>query len=131
MKILILMALCFSSFSVFSKDLEGKKELLSDLKEETKKCAVQIVATKPTADNSEVVGFKSVCTSLVIVSQAEARLYIDGEWVVATIKESTESDGGDLDDLYITNDQGKILATKTNIPAYDSVIVALVGGEHF
>ena len=56
---------------------------------------------------------------------------IDGEWLKAVITESAESDGGDLNDLIIYNLKGEILATKTNIAAFDSVIVAMAGDSNF
>jgi hypothetical protein len=131
MKKLIVIMSCVISVSAFSEDLSPKKELLSDVKHETKKCAVQIV--NPTNENgsNSVLGFKSVCDTLVISSTSEAQILIDGEWLTAKISESKEADGGDLDDLFIVNKNGKILATKTNIPAYDSIIVAMAGDSNF
>ena len=126
-KILIIVG-CILSVTVFAKDLSAKKELLSDNKEETKKCAVHIT-TNDTETNTSVVGYKSNCNTLVIISNSEAHLLIDDEWIIAKIKESAESDGGDLDDLVITDLKGKILATKTNVPAYDYVIVAMAGDD--
>ncbi len=123
--------MCVVSTLVYSKDLSTKKELLADIKEETKKCAVQIVGTNAENENGTVIGFKSICSSLVIVSSSEAHILIEGEWLVAKIQESKESDGGDLFDLFILNGKGKIIATKTNVPSYDNVIVAMAGNIDF
>lgn len=121
MKNILILSCLVLSFTAFSKDLSSKKELLKDIKEETKKCVVR------STTNGQDIGFKSVCNTLVIVSSDEAHLLIDGEWIAAKIKESPESDGGDLDDLVITDSKGKVLATKTNVPAYDNVIIAMAG----
>ena len=128
MKKILMIVSCILSVTVFAKDLSSKKELLSDIKEETKKCSVKIT-TDDVEANTNVIGYKSTCNTLVIVSNSEARLLIDGEWIIAKIKESAESDGGDLDDLIITDLKGKVLATKTNVPAYDYVIVAMAGND--
>ena len=126
----ILAACIFSTSMGYSKELSVKKELLSDISAETKKCAVQIVSTKDKAKGS-VIGFQSVCASLVIVSKSEAQIFIDGEWLFAKITESKESDGGDLDDLSITRSNGTVLAKKSNIAAFDSIVVAMAGGSDF
>jgi hypothetical protein len=104
---------------------DNRKELLSDIKLETKKCARQL--TSRSNEGETVTGYKSVCTTLKILSTSEAQILIDGVWLTALISESSDSDGGDLDDLTIQTSHGKILATRKNIPAYDSVIVAMAG----
>ena len=124
---LLSFGLLFTNAS-FANDNGTKKELISDIKIETKKCAVQIVAVN--TDSEQVQAFRSVCNTLVIVSRDEAQIQIEGEWLTAKITESAESDGGDLDDLAITNANGQVLATKTNIPAYDSVVVAMAGDSN-
>ena len=131
MKKIILLAVAVISTSSYSKDTNVKKELLADIKEETKKCAVQIVAPNYDENNETIVGYKSICKTLTIISTLEARILIDGEWLDAKISESKESDGGDLDDLTIFNHKGKVIATKTNVPSYDNVIVAMAGDSDF
>lgn len=131
MKTSLLIFSLISSTSLLAGDLTPRKELLQDIKEQTKKCAVQLVSEASETQNSNVVGYKSVCNELKIISPSEAQLYIEGEWLTANITESAESDGGDLDDLTITNAKGQTLATKTNIAAYDSVLVAMAGDTEF
>lgn len=116
---------------LFANDLTPKKELLQDVKSQTKTCIVQIVSSANETENEKVLAFRSVCKTLKISSPTEAQIFIDGEWLTATIAESAESDGGDLDDLTIANSKGDVLATKTNIAAYDSVIVAMAGESNF
>ena len=127
----VLLIFVFSlSFNIFASGFHSKdRELLQDIKIETKKCAVQVVNTKNNTPN--IVGYKSVCNTLQIINQTEAKLLLDGTWVMAVISESKESDGGDLDDLTVYSMNGKILATKTNIPAYDNIIVAMAGDSDF
>lgn len=129
MKKIIVFVMCVFSTFGYSKNISAKKELLADIKSETKKCAVQFIDSS--VDNGKVLGFKSVCTSLVIISENEAHILIDGEWLIAKISESKESDGGDLDDLVISDAKGKVLAKKSNIPAYDNIIVAMAGDSDF
>jgi hypothetical protein len=119
------------SFQAMALEGSPKKELLMDIKTQTKKCAVQIVSPAVNNDNEKVVGYKSICAQLKIISQTEAQILIDGEWLTAKITESAESDGGDLDDLAITDANDRQLASKTNIAAYDSILVAMAGDTHF
>ena len=105
-----------------------KRELLLDLKEEATKCVVEIV--KNSSGKSEVLGYESSCTTFKIVSNSLAQVYIDGQWYNIEIKESAASDGGDLDDMYVTNSTGKLVAQKSNVAAYDSVIAAIVGADN-
>ncbi len=121
----------FVTCQLMAFEASAKKELLQDIRIETKKCIVQIVSNASATENENVLGFKSLCSSLVILSPNEAKILIDGEWLNAAISESAESDGGDLDDLTIINTKGQILATKTNIAAYDSIIVAMAGESDF
>jgi hypothetical protein len=121
------LALCLSSTLICSgftlaTQGEQKKELLSDIKAETKKCAVQLVTNDGI---KKVVGFSSDCQTLKIISDTQAQIFIEGEWFQAKIVESSQSDGGDLDDLYITDAGGKVVAQRMNVAAYDSVIVAM------
>lgn len=83
------------------------------------------------SDEKSVIGYKSTCSNLIITSPTEAKMFLEGEWINAKIIESQDTDGGDLDDLIITNAEGKVLATKTNIPAYDSIVIAMAGDSNF
>ena len=121
---LTLSVLAFSNVGL--ADQPGiKKELLEDIKAETKKCALQVVENRD--GNQTVLQYKSDCNSLKIISQSEAQIYIENNWYSAKIVESPESDGGDLDDLFITNSGGQVIAQRTNIAAFDNVIVAMAG----
>lgn len=119
------------SSQLWALDPIDQKELLQHIKHQTKLCIVQIVSTSSKDENEKVLGFKSICKSLKILSPYSAQILIDKKWLNANISESSESDGGDLDDLVITNIDGITMATKTNIPAYDSVLVAMAGDSDF
>lgn len=111
--------------SVFASEMNPRKELLDDIKDETRKCAVQSVSV--TNETRQVIGYSSTCPTLKIISMSQAQIFIDGQWFAVKIVESSESDGGDLDDLYVADMSGKIVAKRLNIAAYDSVIVAMAG----
>jgi hypothetical protein len=120
-----------ASTQIFSFEASPRKEILRDIKIQTKKCVVQIVERNLEAQNENVVGYKSLCGTFQISSPSEAHVFFEGEWLTASITESAESDGGDLDDLTITNSKGQIQVTKTNIAAYDSILVAMAGDSDF
>jgi hypothetical protein len=109
------------------ENTDVKKELFLDLKEEAKKCITEIVKT--TKSEKEIVGYESTCPTIKISSSTQAQIFIDGQWYSAVTKESDISDDGDLDNLYISDANGKLVAQKLNVAAYDSVIAAIVGSE--
>ncbi len=112
----------------------GDHEILKDVKEEVMKCALELVARGPASSdtsieiNSNVVAFESTCPSLKILSQNKAQIFIENVWYTATISDSEDSDGGDLDNMVLTNPAGKVVATRTNVAAYNQVILAMTGG---
>ena len=101
-----------------------KKELLFDVRTEARRCAVLVVSNK---DFNKILDFKSSCDTFVIDSRRMAHIFVDRQWLTATIVDSADSDGGDLDNLTISNSRGRVLATRTNIPSCGSIVVALAG----
>jgi hypothetical protein len=120
-----------SSTQLWSFEASPRKELLRDIKVLTKKCTVQIVAVANETQAENFLGYRSLCGTLNILSAVEAEIFVEGEWLTATVTESGESDGGDLNDLTVTRSNGQIVATKTNIASYNSVIVAMAGDTNF
>jgi hypothetical protein len=128
MKCLLLIVIFLFSTQSFSKDLSTRKELLLDIKEITKKCSIQLIGASSDNNQGKVVGFKSICPTLILDSEVQAHINIEGQWLLAQITESKESDGGDLYDLKIISEEGKVMAVKSNIPAYGNVVIAMGGG---
>ncbi|HEX7674378.1 MAG TPA: hypothetical protein VF412_09410 [Bdellovibrio sp.] len=108
---------------------DAKKELLLDIKEEATKCITQIVSANNAVE--EVAGYQSSCSTIKILSSTTAQVFIDNEWFSLEVKESELSDGGDLDDLFVYNSKQQLVATRENVAAYDSVIMAMAPGVHF
>ena len=54
---------------------------------------------------------------------------LEGETFSARIVESADSDGGDLDDVYVQNSQGAVIANRHNVLAYDDILLGLAGGN--
>lgn len=104
-----------------------RKDLLFAIKNQTKACAVKLVVTR--GDHKVTVGYKSTCDTLKINSDFEAQIYMNKQWYTARITEASETDGGDLDDLAIYNEKGHLMATRKNVPAFDQVLNAMVGGD--
>lgn len=104
-------------------DVTGNHEILQDLKAQVQSCAVELVS------GGKVVGFQSVCPTLRLLSQAQAQVMIEGHWYTASLAESDLSDGGDLDNMSLYNDRGAVVAARSNVPAYDQIVLAMVGGN--
>ena len=114
--------------------IAGNHELISDIKEQTQLCALELIkaplALESADNNSKVVGYRSLCPSLVLLSSRKAQIFVDNAWYTAILKESPDADGGDLDDLYVFDAQGVLAGTRTNVAAFDQIILALNGGSY-
>lgn len=58
-----------------------------------------------------------------------ATFVLEGETFFARIEESADSDGGDLDNVYVQNSQGSVIANRHNVLAYDDILLGLAGGN--
>ena len=125
----LLLASAFYSNLSFAQLAEAKKELLLDIKEETKKCVIQFISINN--KDKDVIGYESTCPSLVILNNQKARILIDNELFSVEVKESDKSDGGDLDDMFIYNSKHQLVAFRADVAAYDSVIMAMAPGVDF
>jgi hypothetical protein len=103
------------------------KEILSDVKAEVKKCA--IMTLKSEQDHTNIRSFESTCKSLVLISESQAQVYIENIWYTASIIESEAADSGDLDDMELRDSTGNLIATRKNVPAFDSIVLAMTGGD--
>jgi hypothetical protein len=97
------------STHVMAADMPAKHQLFLDIKFQALSC-----------NNNN-------CSNFKLLSPSEAQILIAGDWLTATIAESSESDGGDLDDLTIVNSKGQAVARKSNIASYGNVLGALTG----
>ena len=131
MKKIILIATFLLSSALWATEVSPKRELLEDIKDQTKECVFQIIAKNTFLKNEVIVGYKSYCNTLLILSNKEAQIYVDNEWFTATISESEDSDGGDLNDLTVVNANGQVVIQKTNIASFNSVLAAMAGDTSF
>jgi hypothetical protein len=122
LKVLVTSLILFMS-TVVARAESVKVELLHDIQIEVQKCAVPLVQN--TNEVMTVIGYKSKCSTLQVISKESAKIFIDGQWYSAKIAESKESDGGDLDDLFIFDSKGTLVAKRINVPAYDNVVLAM------
>jgi hypothetical protein len=75
------------------------------------RCGVRTV----TEENGQTVNgyMRSDCPELE-VSTNLARFYLGGEWYTATLTDSMDSDGGDLNDLVVLDQQGVKIGKEQN-----------------
>lgn len=110
-----------------ASNLINNPELLSDVKAEVKKCVIMTVATKP--DQTIIRKFESTCLTIKLLSDMEAQVYLENQWFTASILESVESDGGDIDNMTLKDSTGAVVATRTNVAAFDTIVLAMTGGD--
>jgi len=71
---------------------------------------------------------RSLCQELH-ANGTQATFVLEGEKFSARIEESADADGGDLDDLYVQNSEGSVIAQRQNVLAYGDILLGLAGGD--
>jgi hypothetical protein len=71
---------------------------------------------------------RSQCSDLILKAN-ELDFTLFGQSFAAQVQDSADSDGGDLNDLVVTDSQGNVIIQKSEILAYGDVIQALVGAK--
>ena len=89
-------------------------------------CSVQTF----TVENGKKVDgpLRSNCAELQATG-SEARFKLDGEWYSASIADSSDADGGDLNDVLVQDQNGSSVATRHNTLAFGDILVGLAGGQ--
>jgi len=91
------------------------------------RCASQTICIRQ--DGSRLASpLKSVCPELVI-DGTTARFTLHGKTYVANITESEDSDGGDLNDLTLSDADGNFAENHHNVLGFDDVLLTLLGGN--
>jgi hypothetical protein len=126
--------LAFSSVQVStgaasSIDTGGRaRELLQDLAAMTIKCAIHPYSIDLTGKKIYY-PLQSRCPQLRITSPSTALIYLERQTYYAELLESRDSDGGDLDDLFILDAYGHRVAMRHNVAAFDDILLSLAGGR--
>ncbi len=103
-------------------------ELLSDLQTLAIKCVVRTYSVN--GDGKKVyTTLKNVCSQIVVSDPATAHVQLDNETFVVVIRESDDSDGGDLNNVLVYNANGQLVAQKLNVVAFDNILMGLSGGK--
>lgn len=80
-------------------------------------------------DGTKVQGVtRSQCANLAVKNN-QLDFTVLGQPFTAQVQDSADSDGGDLNDLQVTNAQGEVIVQASNVLAYGDVIQALVGSQ--
>ncbi len=106
----------------------NNRELLQDIAALTEKCVVRPFVIQANG-TKELLPLESVCNELVQISKNKVELIIEGKYFMAVLSESTEADGGDLDDLLVYDHHKHLVADRKNVLAFDEVFVAMTGGK--
>lgn len=104
------------------------RELLQDLAALTIKCAVHPFSVDATGKKIYY-PLRSRCPQLRITSAKTALIYLERQTYYAELLESRDSDGGDLDDLFILDSYGRRVAMRHNVAAFDDILLSLAGGR--
>lgn len=89
-------------------------------------CSQQTVTVE---NGKKVYGpLRSTCAE-VLVKGSQAQFNLDGEWYLASIADSADSDGGDLNDVTVQDQSGVSVAERHNTLAFGDILVGLSGGQ--
>lgn len=72
---------------------------------------------------------QSICASEVQTFSNGAQLRLNDRNYFAYIRDSEESDGGDLNDITVQDARGRTVAERKNVPAFGDVLLGLMGGD--
>lgn len=71
----------------------------------------------------------SRCPEIRVLDATHARLTLSGATFEATLSDSRESDGGDLNDVIVRDAAGNVVAQRGNVPAFGDILLGLLGGN--
>jgi hypothetical protein len=124
--LLVLSVVVSNALAIGSGNAGNRRDMLFIIKNEAKACGVKLVVNK--GDYKETLGYESTCETLKIISDWQAQVYLHKQWYTVSIAESLDSDGGDLNDMAVVNEKGNVVALRKNVPAFNHVLNAMVGG---
>jgi hypothetical protein len=123
---LVLFAVLLFSSSAFAQNSDSSPAgFWNGLEALVARCAVHPYTTMDSGEKTYG-PMESVCADLKI-NGSSAVFVIDGEVFVATLQDSADSDGGDLNDVTVADSHGDVIITQQNVLAYRDIVVALVG----
>ena len=121
-------ALNLVSFNLSKSALATEIFSTSDLSAFTKECAVQPYSLN-SVGNMVYSRIESRCPEKLKIDEATAAFTLNGEKFVATIEDSIFADDGDLNDLTIKNEEGRVVYSQKTILAFGDVVRAMRGGS--
>jgi hypothetical protein len=99
----------------------------SDVQKLVVQCAIQPVSTD--GEGKKVYGvLESTCQELK-EQGSKVNFVLNGSAFEANLVESELSDDGDLYDVYVTDAQNKLVASRKNVPSFGDALLGLAGGK--
>lgn len=131
MKLVSALAIAISCFgySAFARPETTGKEIVNEMEDLALKCVVRPYTLS--RDGSKVYSdLRNTCPQIQVIDQATAQVLVKGEQFRVVLKESEDSDGGDLDHILVYNLEGRLVAQQLNVLAFDNILMGLAGGKH-
>ena len=131
MKFITLLAMAFSlyGFAAQAHPETTGKEIIEDMEALALKCVVHPYTLNREGEKvySEL---RNTCPQIEVIDASTAQVLVKGEVFQVVLKESEDSDGGDLDHVLVYNLSGQMVAQKNNVLAFDNILIGLAGGKH-
>lgn len=131
MKLVSALAIAISllSFSAFARPETTGREILSEMEYLALKCVVRPYTVS--RDGSKIYSdLRNTCPQIQVLDSVTAQVLVKGQQFRVVLKESEDSDGGDLDHVLVYNLEGRLVAQQLNVLAFDNILMGLAGGKH-
>jgi hypothetical protein len=127
--LVVMVVLMVKTASAADVDASSSNSFWEKVRGLVQQCSVQ---TYTVEGGQKVYGpLRSNCVELQ-VGGSSARFELDGKWFEATIQDSPDSDGGDLNDVFVYlqgEEGGKAFAERHEIPAFGDILAGLAGAQ--
>ncbi|MGE5086319.1 MAG: hypothetical protein ACM3MG_08485 [Bacillota bacterium] len=122
-------AISFVGASALARPETTGKEILNEMEDLALKCVVRPFTLA--RDGSKVYSdLRNTCPQIQVIDSVTARVLVKGEQFQVVLKESEDTDGGDLDHVLVYNLEGRLVAQQLNVLAFDNILMGLAGGKH-
>lgn len=132
--LIVLAAQVLSLHKAMASDVNilGNSRSAQYLLQQLKKRVLECVEANSDAvsEDGQRLGFRVKCADVKVTSAKQMFITYNKQSYAAILQDSAESDGGDLNDLYIYDSRSNLVATKYNVLAFNNIVLAITGSAH-
>ncbi len=112
----------------FARPETSGHKLMRDIQTLALKCIVHNYSVS-NEGSKLFTSFMNTCPQIKIQDKATALVYLKNETFTIVLRESENSDGGDLNHVLVYNSDRQMVAQRLNVLAFDNIFLGLSGGR--